>query len=85
MFGGLGFLIGGHLAVSASSRGGLLLRVDPQQGEELLQDPGAEPFVMRGREMSGWLHVEVDASMTDEELARWVELGVLYVRSLPAK
>ena len=31
MFGGLAFLINGHMAVAASREGGLLLRVDPAQ------------------------------------------------------
>ena len=36
MFGGLAFLVAGHMAVSASGKGGLLLRVDPARTEELL-------------------------------------------------
>jgi hypothetical protein len=31
MFGGLAFLIQGNMAVSASSKGGLLLRIDPDE------------------------------------------------------
>jgi TfoX/Sxy family transcriptional regulator of competence genes len=85
MFGGLAFLVAGHLAVSASSRGGLLLRVDPADRERLEVDERVSPFVMRGREMSGWLHVDVDASVSDEELERWVRHGVGYARSLPPK
>ena len=85
MFGGNAFLVHGHLAVSASSRGGLLLRVDPAEGEALLADPRAEPFVMRGREMAGWLHVLVDATVDEDELERWVTRGVRYARSLPPK
>lgn len=85
MFGGLAFLVAGHLAVSASGRGGLLLRVDPAQTEALLDDPRATRFVMRGREMNGWLRVDVDAGVTDNELSRWVEHGVAYARSLPPK
>ena len=77
------FLINGHMAVSASSRGGLLLRVDPAQTESLLQQPKARPFEMRGREMSGWLHV--DGDLSDDELAVWVGRGVAYVKSLPPK
>lgn len=65
MFGGLAFLVTGHLAVSASSRGGLLLRVDPTQTKTLLAEPRAQPFVMRGREMSGGLHIDLDASATE--------------------
>jgi hypothetical protein len=85
MFGGLAFMIGGHLALSASGRGGLLVRVDPAQTGDLVTDPLAERFVMRGREMDGWLHIDVDATVTEEELQRWVSLGITYARSLPPK
>lgn len=85
LFGGLAFLVAGHLAVSANSRGSLMVRADPAQVEVLLQDPRVSRFVMRGREMKGWLGIETGASVTDEELARWVEHGVSYARSLPPK
>jgi len=85
MFGGLAFLVDGHLAVSASSQGGLLLRVDPARSGDLAADPRLSPFVMRGREMAGWLRVELDASASDDELGRWVRRGVDYARSLPPK
>jgi TfoX/Sxy family transcriptional regulator of competence genes len=49
MFGGLAFLVAGHLTVTASSRGGLLLRVDPARADALLADPRASRAVMRGR------------------------------------
>lgn len=84
MFGGLVFLVAGHMTV-ACNRAGLMLRVDPGQGETLLTDPRARPFVMQGRELSGWLQVEIDASATDEDLGGWVEQGVSFVRSLPPK
>jgi TfoX/Sxy family transcriptional regulator of competence genes len=85
MFGGLAFLVNGNMAVSASSKGGLLLRVDPAETEALVADPLAERFVMRGREMDGWLRIDVDAGATEQELERWVTTGVAYARSLPAK
>lgn len=85
MFGGLAFLINGHLAVSASGQGGLLLRVDPSDMDTLLRRPRAQPFQMRGREMDGWLHIDADAQTPDAELAQWIGLGVSYVRSLPPK
>jgi TfoX/Sxy family transcriptional regulator of competence genes len=85
MFGGLAFLIGGNMSVSASSRGGLLLRVDPAETEALLAEPHAEPFVMRGRAMDGWLRVDPEGLRTKRELERWVARGVAYARSLPAK
>lgn len=85
MFGGHGFMVNGHLAVSASSKGGLMVRVDPAESADLLQQPGVEPFRMRGREMTGWLHVQVDGTVDDDELGRWVERGVSYAKSLPPK
>jgi hypothetical protein len=85
MFGGLAFLVNGNLALSVSGRGGLLLRVDPAGSESLLRAPGVAPFVMRGREMDGWLHVAPTAVDTDAELARWARLGLARAASLPAK
>jgi TfoX N-terminal domain len=85
MFGGLAFLMGGHMSVAASGQGGLLVRVDPAQTDDLLAEPGAEEFVMRGRAMHGWLRVAADAVAEDEALAAWVRRGVVYARSLPPK
>jgi TfoX/Sxy family transcriptional regulator of competence genes len=85
MFGGLAFLIGGNMSVSASGQGGLLLRVDPADTEGLLREPHAQPFVMRGRAMDGWLRVEPEGLKTRGQLQRWVARGVAYARSLPTK
>src|SRR6476659_11304656 len=80
MFGGLAFMINGHMAVSASSQGGLLLRVDPAETDSLVREPHVGRFVMRGREMDGWLRVDPEAFNTDEELAEWIRIGVSYAR-----
>lgn len=85
MFGGLAFLISGNMAVSASSRGGLMLRVDPAQTESLVSEPQVRRFEMRGREMDGWLRVDREALKTDDALRRWVSRGVARARSLPPK
>ena len=84
MFGGLAFLVAGHMAVCAT-QGGLMLRIDPARGDALLADARASRFVMQGRELSGWLLVDLDESATDEELERWINHGVAYARSLPPK
>ena len=85
MFGGLAFLINGNMAVSASGRGGLLLRVDPEETDALLGKPHAQPFEMRGRVMHGWMRVEPEGLGTKRQLERWVARGVGYARSLPSK
>lgn len=84
MFGGLAFLIEGHLAVSASAHGGLLLRVDPALTESLLDPPHVQRFVMRGREMDGWLHVDAGTVVDDDALRRWVRHGVECARTVPS-
>lgn len=85
MFGGLAFLIGGNMAVAARGQGGLLVRVDPEEGATLLATTNAGPMVMRGREMRGWLQIEPSDIRTEEQLEEWVGRGVAYARSLLAK
>lgn len=85
MFGGLAFLVGGNMAVAASGQGGLMLRCDPDRSEELVSRPGVGRMVMRGKEMDGWLRVDDTAVEDDAALREWVDVGVGYASSLPAK
>ena len=85
MFGGLGFLLGGNMAVAASGQGGLLVRVDPAESDALVAKTSAYPMEMRGRQMAGWLRVDSEHVRTKRELSPWVNRGVTYARSLPAK
>lgn len=85
MFGGLAFLINGNLAVSASGKGGLLLRVDPAETDALVAEPHAERAVMGGRAMQGWLRIGPQALEDDQVFDRWVRRGVAFARTLPPK
>jgi TfoX/Sxy family transcriptional regulator of competence genes len=85
MFGGLAFLIGGHLAVGASGQGGLMVRVRPEDGDALIAKPHARPFEMRGRAVQGWLRVDAEGVRTKRGLEPWVSRGVAFARSLPPK
>ncbi len=85
MFGGLAFLVGGNMAVAASGQGGVLVRVDPADSEQLMTTTTAVPMEMRGRAMRGWLRVSPDQVRTKRQLSRWVDLGVRYASSLPTK
>ena len=85
MFGGLAFLVGGHMAVAASGRGGLMVRVDPAESDALVTKTKARVVEMRGREMPGWLRVDTDDLKTKRQLETWVARGVGYARSLPPK
>ena len=85
MFGGLAFLIRGHMAISASGQGGVLVHVDPERTGELAATTVATVAVMQGREMPGWLRVGADDVADDGELSSWVEIGIGHARSLPPK
>jgi TfoX/Sxy family transcriptional regulator of competence genes len=85
MFGGLAFLVGGNMAVAASGQGGILVRVGPERSDELSATTAASVAVMRGRPMPGWLRVDADHLKTGRQLKKWVDLGVGFAESLPAK
>jgi TfoX/Sxy family transcriptional regulator of competence genes len=85
MFGGLAFLVDGNMAIAASGQGGALVRVDPEQSDDLVAKTNAELMVMRGRAMRGWLRVDSKDLRTKSQLAKWVDRGTSYARSLPAK
>jgi TfoX/Sxy family transcriptional regulator of competence genes len=85
MFGGLAFLINGNMSVAVSSRGGLMVRVPPDQTEKLLTRDHVQPMVMAGRETRGWLRVAVDGVKTKRQLQSWVRRGVDYAKGLPDK
>lgn len=85
MFGGLAFMLDGNLAVAASSRGGLMVRLAPEVAEGLLAEVGVRPFEMRGKAIAGWLRVDADAIEDDSDLQPWLDRSVQFVRSLPAK
>jgi TfoX/Sxy family transcriptional regulator of competence genes len=85
MFGGLAFLVGGNMAIAASGQGGLLVRVDPAESDKIVAKTKASTAVMQGRGMAGWLRVEADDVRTKRQLQTWVDRGVAYAKSLPAK
>jgi TfoX/Sxy family transcriptional regulator of competence genes len=84
MFGGLAFLVNGNMSMAASSEGSLLVRVNPDDAPDLL-DEHVLTAVMGGRDMRGWLRVPAAVLDDDARLAEWVDRGVSYARSLPAK
>jgi TfoX/Sxy family transcriptional regulator of competence genes len=85
MFGGLGFMVGGNMAVAASGQGGILVRVDPAEGDKLIATTPARPMEMRGRSMSGWLRLDSDDVRLKRQLEKWVTVGVRYAKTLPRK
>lgn len=85
MFGGLAFLINGNMSVAASGRGGLMVRVPPEDTEQLITRDHVDPMVMAGRETRGWVRISGDGVKTKRQLQSWVTRGVEYAKSLPPK
>jgi hypothetical protein len=73
------------MAIAASGQGGILVRVGPEQSDELVATTKASVAVMRGRPMPGWLRVDGADVRTKPQLSKWVKLGTTFARSLPAK
>lgn len=85
MFGGLGFLTEGRMALAAGGGGGVLVRIDPERRDDLIDGERVRPMVMQGREMAGWLDVRPEAVETDADLDRLVREALDFTRTLPPK
>ncbi|MFC7485191.1 TfoX/Sxy family protein [Knoellia sp. CPCC 206453] len=85
MFGGLGFMLDGHIAVAAGSGGSLMVRVDPDDAADLVDGESVTHMEMGGRSLHGWVLVGSSPTADDDSLARWVQRGVAFVRALPPK
>ncbi len=85
MFGGLAFLLHGHMSVSASRNGGLLVRIDPGDTDACLMRPHVALMKMGGRTMDGWITVAPEGLKTKRQLAAWVKRGVMFAKTLPPK
>lgn len=85
MFGGIAFLVDGHMALTASREGGILVRVDPSTADRLVDRTGATVAIMRGRPMDGWLRVDAGRLRTRRQLDAWVQRSVQFARALPPK
>ncbi|MGV0577402.1 TfoX/Sxy family protein [Mycolicibacterium elephantis] len=76
MFGGLAFLVANRMAVVASNRGGLMVRIDPAESEQFLKTTGAQPMEVKGRTYRGWLHIDGEHVRTRRALKKWVAVGI---------
>ncbi len=84
MFGGLAFMLDGHLCVGVMEED-LIVRLGRDAMDHALAEPGTRPFDFTGRAMRGWVLVSSDATAEDADLEAWVEKAVSFVRALPPK
>jgi len=84
MFGGVGCLVNGNMAVGVN-KDDLIVRVAPEKHADLLKRPHARPFDLTGKPMKGWLVVKAEGWETAAQLAAWVKEGVEFALTLPPK
>jgi TfoX/Sxy family transcriptional regulator of competence genes len=84
MFGGIAFLVNGHMSVGIVENK-LMVRVGPDSYDRVLRERHARRMDFTGRPMKGFVYVVADGYEADADLRRWVDLGVSYVTTLPAK
>jgi TfoX/Sxy family transcriptional regulator of competence genes len=84
MFGGLAFMVRGHMTVGIV-KDDLMVRVGPDTYGEVVREKGARPMDFTGRPMKGFVFVAADAIDADADLQRWVDRGLAFAASLPPK
>jgi TfoX/Sxy family transcriptional regulator of competence genes len=85
MMGGIAFMVKGGMCCAASGRGGLLVRVGPDAAATLVKEPHVAPMRMAGRIVKTYVRVMPEAYRTPAQLRKWIERGVAFTTSLPAK
>ena len=84
MFGGIAFMVRGHMSVGIV-KDDLMVRVGPEQHERLVREPKARPMDFTGKPMKGFLYLASPGFESDADLERWVGEGLSYAESLPPK
>jgi hypothetical protein len=86
MFGGLGWMIGGNMAVGVMRENELVVRIEPEEVEVACREPHVHEFGRAGRKpMKGFVLVEPAGVEEDAALARWVDVGAARAASMPPK
>jgi len=85
MFGGLTFLLNGHILVGCKKDGGILVSVGKDNHEAAKARSGTTEMVHNGRVMSGFFWVDGDAIEDDEALEDWLRFAEAAVAQRPLK
>ena len=84
MFGGVAFLVNGHMSVGVA-KADLMVRVGPERHLDALNLPGARPMDFTGRPMKGFVFVGAAGSETLEAVDLCLGLSLEFVLALPPK
>lgn len=85
MFGGLSFMLDGHIVAFASRKGGMMVCCPPEDEARLLAEapPGEAQATRIGnrnqqKKSQGWITVNATALQDEDTFNRWLDLAVDY-------
>ena len=84
MFGGLAFLLQGHM-VCGIHKGGAMFRVGKPNMAVALAIPGAGPMMFTGKPMGGMVNFSDEATADDARRGLVLSLALDFVKTLPPK
>ena len=84
MFGGLSFLVRGNMCCGVVGDE-LMVRVGPKQYEQALAKRHVREMDFTGRPLTGYVYVGASGLRSPRAVREWVDQGVAFARTLPAK
>ena len=84
MFGGIAFLLGGHMTAGVVGEE-LMLRVGPQAYDEVLRRPHVREMDFTGKPLRGLVWVEPAGFRAAADLQAWLARAATFVATLPPK
>src|SRR5216684_3078894 len=84
MVGGLSFAVGGSMCCGVTGNA-LMVRVGAEARERTLAQPHVRPMEFAGRPLAGFVLIDPEGFRTDAALAAWVQRGLDFAATLPAK
>jgi hypothetical protein len=84
MFGGVCFLLNGNVCIGVWKKS-LIARVGERAYPDALKEPFVREFDITGRAMTGWIVVDSDGLTEADDLTRWIDHSIAFVKTLAKK
>lgn len=84
MFGGLAFLVNGHMACGVQGTA-LVLRLGAEGAAAARRRPHVRPMDFTGRPLASMVYVDAAGCRRDADLRAWVDEAVRFARGLPTR
>jgi TfoX/Sxy family transcriptional regulator of competence genes len=84
MFGGLAFMVNGHMCCGVVGKD-FVVRTGPDHYDEALSQPHARPMDFTRRPMRGFVYLAPEGYRSNRDLKAWIQRGLKFVLSQPPK